>query len=134
MVFVLISSAFWSVSFGLPIGGDGGGYDGIDELARYLDDKPVATVIYDPWLGWELGYYLDVWHNKRRVHFPSPQELVRSALDLDEIGDRYLVAPGDLRHDEWLQALTAAGFAVKLDYERDPFVVYRLSPDWAVSD
>ncbi len=134
MVFVLISSAFWSVSFGLPIVSDGGGYDGIDELARYLESKPVATVIYDPWLGWELGYYLDIWHNKRRVHYPNPQELVRGALALDEIGDRYLVARIDQPHYEWLQALTAAGFAVNLDYERDHFVVYRLAPDWAVSD
>ena len=94
----------------------------------------MATVIYDPWLGWELGYYLDIWHNKRRVHYPNPQELVRGALALDEIGDRYLVARDDLQHDEWLQTLTGAGFAVKVEYERDHFVVYRLAPDWSVSD
>ena len=40
-------------------------------LARHLNGKPVATVIYDPWLGWELGYYLGVWHDKRRVHYPD---------------------------------------------------------------
>ena len=80
LAIVLVFVAFWSSYNRLPIGGDRGRHDGIDELARYLNSKPVATVIYDPWLGWELGYYLGQWNNKRRVHFPTAQRRWPKAL------------------------------------------------------
>lgn len=124
----LITSGLWSLSEGPTIGGDRGEQAGIDALAAHLNAKPVATVIYDPWLGWELGYYLGQWHDKRRVYYPTADALAAGALALDEIGDRYLVAPLDQPHDEWLATLRAAGFGVSVDYERDRFIVYRLSP------
>lgn len=125
---VFILSALWSVSSGLPIGGDQGEHDGMDELADYLNSKPVATVIYDPWLGWELGYYMGPWHGKRRVHYPTPAALAEGARALDEIGPRYLVAPIGQALDLWLEALEAAGFSVFADYQSRRFVVYRLLP------
>ena len=125
---LIAAGGLWSLNAGSSIDGDRGAYAGIDALAAHLNAKPVATVIYDPWLGWELGYYLGQWHDKRRVHYPTPAALVAGALALDEIGDRYLVAPIDQPHDDWLAALRAAGFAVQVDYERDRFIVYRLSP------
>lgn len=111
-----------------PIGGDRSEHAGIDALAAHINSKPVATVIYDPWLGWQLGYYLGQWHDKRRVHYPTAETLVAGALALDEIGDRYLVAPIDETHDDWLAALRDAGFAVEEDSLLDRFVVYRLAP------
>lgn len=123
----LITGGLWSLNAGPTIGGDRGEIAGIDALAAHLNAKPVATVIYDPWLGWELGYYLGQWHNKRRVHYPAAVALAAGALALDEIGDRYLVAPLDQPHDEWLAALDEAGFGVAVDYERDRFIVYRLT-------
>ena len=124
---LLLMFAFWSMRSGVPLGGDRGENNGIDDLAAYLNDKPVATVIYDPWLGWELGYYLGQWNNKRRVHYPTAAALVTGALALDEVEDRYLVAPLDRARDEWVVALRAAGFAAEIDYQRDRFVVYRIS-------
>src|SRR5690606_25751643 len=59
-------------------------YTGIDQLADYLNAQPVATVIYDRWLGWELRYYLGQWHDKRMVYYPTPELLVRDALALCE--------------------------------------------------
>ena len=88
----------------------------------------MATVIYDPWLGWELDYYLGAWHDKRRVHYPTAEALKGGALELDERGERYFVAPIDQAHDEWLAALRAALFSVDVDYQRDRFIVYRLTP------
>ncbi len=125
---VFILSSLWSVSSGLPIGGDQSEYDGIDELADYLNSKPVAAVIYDPWLGWELGYYLGQWHDKRRVHYPSPTALAEGARALDEIEPRYLVAPVGQALDLWLDALEAVGFSVFADYQSRRFRVYRLLP------
>ncbi len=101
---------------------------GADRLAAHLNRKPVATVIYDPWLGWELGYYLGTWHNKRRVHYPTAEALAAGALALEETGARYLVAPVDKPFQSWLTALVDAGFHVSEDYRRDGFVIYRLLP------
>ena len=41
------------------------------------------------------------------VHYPTPAALAAGALALDEVGDRYLVAPVDQPHEEWLAALDA---------------------------
>lgn len=122
----MLVTTLGSLHLGLPLGGDNGRQTGIEDLARHLNQKPVATVIYDPWLGWELGYYLGVWHDKRRAHYPDAEALAAGALSLDEIGDRFLVAPVDQSHEGWLDALRVAGFGVEVDYERDRFVVYRI--------
>jgi hypothetical protein len=111
-----------------PIGGDDGRHDGIDELADFLNSKPVATVVYDRWLDWELDYYMGEWTNKRRVYYPTPQELVEGALQLEETGVRYFVAPGSQNITDWLDALTAAEFIISLDYESANFRVYALNP------
>lgn len=124
---LIAAGGLWSLATGPTIGGDRGEQTGIDALAAHLTAKPVATVVYDPWLGWELGYYLGQWHDKRRVHYPTAEALAAGALALEEIGDRYLAAPVDQPHDDWLAALRAAGFGVAVDYERDRFLVYRLT-------
>ena len=126
LALVLVFIALCSLRLGLPIGGDRGAHDGINDLARALNSKPVATVIYDPWLGWELAYYMGQWSDKRRVHYPTAEALVAGALELDEVGDRYLAAPVDRGHEDWAAALEAAGFALSIDYRLDRFVVYRL--------
>jgi hypothetical protein len=123
---LVAAGGLWSAATGPGIGGDRGEQAGIDALAAHLVAKPVATVVYDPWLGWELGYYLGQWHDKRRVYYPTAAALAAGALALEEIGDRYFVAPVDQPHDEWLAALKVAGFGFEVDYERDRFVVYRL--------
>ncbi|MDE2821632.1 MAG: glycosyltransferase family 39 protein [Chloroflexota bacterium] len=127
LAIALVLAALWSLGNGLPIGGDRGRHDGIEDLARYLNSKPVATVIYDPWLGWELGYYLGQWHDKRRVYYPTAETLAEGALALDEIGDRYLVALVDRGHEDWIAALKTAGFVLSLDYEKNRYIVYRIS-------
>ncbi len=128
LLLLLLFGGSWALDSGSPIGADHGDYIGIDRLADHLNSKPVATVIYDPWLGWQLGYYLGQWHDKRRVHYPDAESLVAGAVGLDEIGDRYFVAPVDQPHQHWLAALRAAGFGIAVDYEKDRFISYRLSP------
>jgi hypothetical protein len=108
-------------------------YEGIDDLAAYLNSKPVATVIYDRWLGWELAYYMGQWTDKRRVYYPTPDELVRGALNLCEIGSRYLPAPAQKPINPWLEALWEAGFDVAQVYETRNFVVYEIIPSGGAS-
>ncbi|MCA9891693.1 MAG: metallophosphoesterase [Anaerolineae bacterium] len=97
-------------------------------LADYLNEKPIATVIYDPWLGWELGYYLGPWTNKRRVHYPTPDALVKDALELPETGTRYFVAPKDADIGAWLDALSSTNFDVAMEAQIGSFVVVTLTP------
>ncbi len=127
MIGLLMLSALSSLD-NLPIGGDHSKYDGIDELAAVLNSKPLATVIYDPWLGWELDYYMGSWSDKRRVHYPTPDALAAGALALDEIGARYLVAPAWQTVDPWLKSLESVGFSVSADVQSPRFAVYRLLP------
>ncbi|NDJ62495.1 MAG: phospholipid carrier-dependent glycosyltransferase [Chloroflexi bacterium] len=101
---------------------------GIDEVAAYLNDQPVGTIIYDRWLGWQLGYYLGPWTDKRRVYHPTPGALVRDAAQQPDPAPRFFPAPADQPVGPWLTALRAAGFTVELDLTLDQFVVYRLLP------
>ena len=103
-------------------------YAGIDQLADYLNSKPVATVIYDRWLGWQLDYYLGTWHDKRRVYHPAADALVADALRLDETGARYFTSPLALPYEPWIDALHDAGFAQEVDYRSDRFIAFRLLP------
>jgi hypothetical protein len=125
---VQIIFAFIAATGTYDIGGDDGQHDGIDVLADYLNSKPIAAVIYDHWLDWELDYYMGEWTNKRRVYYPTPQQLVEGALQLEETGVRYFVAPVDENITEWLNALAAADFAISLDYESANFRVFALVP------
>ncbi len=129
LTLILLISGAWRAGSGqIPIGGDRGDTDGIIAFADYLNDLPVAAVIYDHWLGWELGYYMGQWTNKRRVYYPTPDALVAGARSLDEVGARYLVAPVDVDVREWITALESAGFTITLDYQSARFVAYRLIP------
>lgn len=126
LLFCLAVFSFFASAQKLPIGGDAGRHDGIDKLADYLNSKPVAAVIYDPWLDWELDYYMGVWTNKRRVFYPTPKLLIADALKLNEIGTRYFVVPVDVDEGTWLDVMKKAGFIVTLDYELPNFRVWAL--------
>ena len=128
VVALVLISAVGTFNGHTPVAGDRGAYRGIDELADWLNRKPVATVIYDPWLGWQLDYYLGPWHDKRRVHYPTAAALVADALSLDERGARYFVAPLAAPYKRWVGALDAAGFANEVDFRSERFVVFRLLP------
>jgi 4-amino-4-deoxy-L-arabinose transferase-like glycosyltransferase len=125
---VLCFFAFSAAWGDLPIGGDDGRYNGIDELADYMNRKPVATVIYDTWLDWELDYYMGQWTDKRRVFYPNAELLLRDALSLDESGSRYFIVPAWIDESAWLETLREGGFSVNLDREFENFHVWELIP------
>jgi hypothetical protein len=112
----------------------------IDQLAQYLNAKPVARVVYDHWLGWQLRYYMGQWTDKRLVYYPSPQAMTHDALKLDEIGTRYWVMPADFwayyglssvystQTDAWLQAWREASFEIRPEAHFGNITVYALTP------
>jgi 4-amino-4-deoxy-L-arabinose transferase-like glycosyltransferase len=106
-------------------------YQGIESVAAFLNERPVATVVYDHWLNWELGYYLGAWNDKRRVYYPTPQALVADALRLCEDGTRYFPVPNDRHVLPWLLALDQAGFDPHPVHQTRNFTVYALIPPWA---
>ncbi len=111
-----------------PFSGSRAAQAGIDDLAEHLNGKPVATVLYDRWLGWQLDYYLGPWHDKRRVYHPSPEALLVDALSLDETGARYFAAPISKPYQRWIDVLRQAGFAVAVDYRSERYITFRLLP------
>ncbi len=103
---------------------------GIDELGAWLAERPVATVVYDRWLGWQLGFYLGTWHDKRVTWYPAPAALAADARRLCEFGPRYLPAPRDVDVAPWLEAMRTAGFAVTLAWENDGYEAWQFTPPW----
>ncbi len=100
-------------------------------LARYLNAKPLGAIIYDHWLGWEMGYYLGAWTDKRRVYYPEPSVLAHDARLNPDPAPRYLIAPAGVELDSWLRALAQARFDLRLDYRLPSFVVIRVIPPWS---
>lgn len=126
----LLPTAFNASDYRTPLSSARQQYTGIDGVAAFLNAQPVATVIYDHWMGWELGYYLGQWHDKRVVYYPDPQTLVRDALRLCEIGPRYFPVPTNQSPRRWLEALQQAHFQVEIAFDNGQYVIYRLTPPW----
>jgi hypothetical protein len=129
-VFALMLLSAWAARNGkFDIGGDNDQHDGIDGLAAYLDNRTLGAIIYDHWLGWELGYYLGQWTDKRRVFYPTPNELAADAAAQADPAPRYFIAPEAQPIAPWLDALIAAGFRIEPEADVAPgYVVYRLLP------
>jgi len=119
----------WDATEGrIGVGGDRGQHAGIDRLGAYLDSKPLGTIVYDHWLGWELGYYLGTWSDKRLTYYPTPDALAADAAAQDDRAPRYFPVPRNVPVDPWLTQLAQAGFMIARDFESRNFVVYRLMP------
>lgn len=115
----------WAAAEGRSgIGGDAGRHDGIIALAAWLNDRALGAIVYDYYLGWELGYYLGPWSDLRRVYYPTPSAQARGAAEQADLAPRYFPAPADRPVGPWLDALREAGFAVRLAYVGEGFVVY----------
>jgi hypothetical protein len=111
----------------IQVGGDLGEHSGIDVLANYLNRRDLGAIVYDQWLGWELGYYMGAWSDKRRVYYRTPDALASGALSQPDMAPRYFPVPADEPVGPWLAALRKAGFAVSLAYEIPRFRVYELT-------
>ena len=129
----IVPSAFQAMSSELPVGGDHGAYDGIDQAAAYLRNLPPGTAIYYNSLGWELNYYLFDSYVVPAV-FASPDALTTDLLTFGQApNQRYLIMAGGISQTEIMDAVQRAGFeaqVVKETYNRAgerSFVIYHLA-------
>jgi hypothetical protein len=106
---LLLPAAVAAAGGALPIGGDHGAFDGIEQVAAFFTDYPYGTVLYDHWLSWELRYYLF----DSRVYvswFPDSRTLVQDLQAFGVDPPRYLVIPAWESPGPLLQAAQTAGF------------------------
>lgn len=101
---------------------------GLPDLAAYVNAQPLGTIVYDPWLGWQMGYYVGPWSDKRRVYYPDPASLAADAPRNPDPAPRLFIAPQDAATGPWLAALRRAGFRARLSYDRAGFRAWTLWP------
>lgn len=113
---------------GLPVGGDHGAYDGIDELAAAIRaEAPAGAVLYHHWLGYHYRFYL---HGAPlRLHwYPDVEDLVHDAT-VYRREPRYIAFPSFRDGSAAADALQAAGMELLPAYEtrrRDGSASFRL--------
>ncbi len=82
------------------VGGDKGTFTGIDTFAAALNSQlPPKSIVYDFWLGWELGFYLGEPPTVTVLWVGSPEWLAREVCSTDDA--RYFVAP-EGKAQRWL--------------------------------
>ena len=92
----------------LPLGGDHGAYDGIEQIATYMrTEAPPGSVLYHHWLGYHHRFYL---HGADlRLHwYPDLDDLVHDAT-VYRREPRYIAFPSWRDAGPVIQALSEAG-------------------------
>ena len=117
-----------NLSTHLDIGRDVDNPDGIMALAEFINDKPLGTIVYDHWLGWEMGYYLGAWTDKRSVYYPDAQIFGEDAPLNPDRAPRYFIAESIQPINAWLDTIQSTDFTVSLVYENAGYVAYELIP------
>jgi hypothetical protein len=107
----------------LSIGGDHGEHAEIRALAAAINALPEGSVVYDYWLGWELGFYLGLSSPARVEYRPSPEAFGRAVCEHGE--PSYFVAPMGVEQ-RWLHEAEVHGAAVEL-VGGDRLRLYRLA-------
>jgi 4-amino-4-deoxy-L-arabinose transferase-like glycosyltransferase len=87
-------------------GADRGVHQGIEALAARLNRLPARALVYDFWLGWELGFYLGHQPSLQLVFVPTPEALARAICQTEQTV--YFVAPSG-KAVRWLATGRQAG-------------------------
>jgi 4-amino-4-deoxy-L-arabinose transferase-like glycosyltransferase len=112
----------------LPVGGDHGAYDGIEDLAAYVRAQaPAGSTLYHHWLGYHYRFYL--YGAPLRLHwYPDAADLVQDAT-IYRREPRYLAFPSFRDAGPARQATDSAGITLLPEYKtrrRDGSVSFRL--------
>jgi 4-amino-4-deoxy-L-arabinose transferase-like glycosyltransferase len=133
LAFSLVGGGVMAARGQIPVGGDHGAYDGLEEVVDYLQALPVGTVLYDRWLSWHYDFYLfDAY--LYRAGFPSPGWLASDAAAFYDGRPRYLVLPDWESGARLERMLTEAGLTtspVLTTHRRDGTVSFVV---WEIGD
>lgn len=128
---LLLPSAILAAQSRYPIGGDKGAYLGLEDAARYLNQLPYETVLYDFWLSWQWNFYL--FDSKVYVAWmPNPAALETDLRSFGRTSPRYLTVPSWESDIEIRTAAAQAGFTlspVHISQRPDgsqAFIIYQL--------
>jgi 4-amino-4-deoxy-L-arabinose transferase-like glycosyltransferase len=131
LLVTMIRPLLYATNSKLPVGGDHGAYDGIENLAAYLRTQaPDGSVVYHHWLGYHFRFYL--YGTPLRLHwYPDLDDLVQDAI-IYRREPRY-IAFSDWRDSQEIESvLVAAGIELKPVHETrrrngtDSFRLYEL--------
>jgi 4-amino-4-deoxy-L-arabinose transferase-like glycosyltransferase len=107
-------SVFEARNGNLPVGGSPTADNGVEQIAFFFDEAPYGTVLYDHWHSWQWRYHL-LDDTVYISWFPGPDALIR---DLQVFGgdgsQRYIALPAAAAAEPILDALTRAGFGLRL--------------------
>jgi hypothetical protein len=133
LVLLLVGAGLTAAGGRIPVGGDHGAYDGLNDVTAFLRTLPVGTVVYDRWLSWHYDYYLfDAY--VYRAGFPTPEWLAADAATFFDGRPRYVVIPGWESSARMVRALAEVDLAmspVLTTMRRDgeiSFTVYEIAP------
>lgn len=123
-----------ALAYDLPIGSDGGAFQGIDDVAEYIRGHvPANSVLFHRLLGWHYGFYL--FDAPLAYHYcPSSEYLLDLAQRLPPEQGKYIVIPAWGWADELGACLAGAGWELEPLYHahnRDgttSLTLYRVQP------
>ncbi len=101
---------------------------GVAGLARAIKTRlPAESVVWDHWLGWELGWYLGEPVGMKVIWQPTPEAFARAACGTTLTnGHTYFAAPLNGELDRWRMTFAAFGGRMSLLYDQDRLVLYAL--------
>ena len=97
------------------------------DLGAFINAQGLGTIVYNRWLGWEMGYYLGAWSDKRTVYYPTPEQFAADAPLNPDTAPRLMIAPRWADAAPWLTAADAAGFAVMPAYDNPRYQAWWLN-------
>jgi hypothetical protein len=111
LIAMLAGPALAAARSELPLGGDHGAYDGIDDLADYMRTQvPPDSVLYHYWLGYHYRFYL--YGVPLRLHwYPDLEDLTRDA-QVYRSEPRYIAFPSWRDAEPIVSALNRADISL----------------------
>lgn len=94
-------------------------------LADFINRQPLGTIVYNRWLGWEMGYYLGAWSDKRVVYYPTPADFAADAPQNPDPAPRLFIAPTWADSRAWLDAAGEI-FTLRIAYRSADYVAWWL--------
>lgn len=104
----------------------------LPEVAAYLNTLPPGTIVYDRWLGWQLGWYTGqhrppgMW--LRVTYYPTPEEMATAIQAEPDPALRCFVAPDWVWLDPWLDVLRKHGIGIDETARIGRVGIYAVTP------